>query len=129
MSADTDPLTKADLIDFQNRLLTTLQEQFAAADRRTQSQLTALEERIQGQFTALETRIQEQFAASELHMREYVESIETRLLTAFHAWASPINARIRRIEVGESGVNERLISLEERLMNLEKRLWPPNEAA
>ena len=93
-------------MEFQERLLVSMQEQFAAAERRTQ----------------------EQFAAAEMHMREYVESIETRLLTAFQQWAVPVNGRMRRIELGESGINERLITIEERILSLEKRLGPPYQS-
>jgi DNA-binding transcriptional regulator GbsR (MarR family) len=33
--------------------------------------------------------------ASEARMREYVYGTETRLLTEFHKWASPLEARVR----------------------------------
>ena len=106
MNYGKDPITKADLMSFQEGLLVSMQEQFATAERRTQ----------------------EQFAAAEMHMREYVESIETRLLTASQQWAVPVNSRMRRIELGEAGVNERLITIEERIMSLQKRLGPPYQS-
>ncbi len=137
-SIDQDLVTKADLMEFQERLLLSIQEQFAVAEQRTQERFAAAEQRTQERFAVAEQRIQERFAAaeqrtqeqftiSELHMREHVESIETRLLTAFQQWAVPVNSRMRRIELGEGGMNERLITIEERLMSLEKRLAPPHQ--
>ena len=135
MDADQSPITKSDLVNFQTRLFTILQEkftaledQFAASEQRTAEKLAALEQRTAEKLAALERHMQQQFAAADLHMREHVETVETRLLTAFQQWAVPVNGRLRRLETVDTLANERLVMIEERLMTIEKRLGPPKEA-
>ena len=91
------PATKADLQELKAELKAELKTEFKAE---------------------LNASLQE----LELRLREHTENIETRLLTAFQQWASPIASRVRSVE---SVHGERLSALEERMMAVEKRLVTP----
>ena len=69
----------------------------------------------------------EHFAAADRRMVDMVETIETRLLTAFEKWAVPVNGRLRKLELGDGVLDERLAMIEERLMTIEKRMGPPHQ--
>ena len=60
-------------------------------------------------------------ADSKNEVLERMEAIETSLLTAFQAWAVPVNSRLRKLEIGDAGLGERLASIEDRLMAPERR--------
>ena len=54
-------------------------------------------------------------------IRELMEGMETRLLTAFHDWASPMDARVRShaavlraLDVGYDELRDRVKKLEDR---------------
>ena len=50
--------------------------------------LDSIEERMKQNVSGLEERMKQ-------HVSEQCEKVETRLLTEFHGWASPLEARLR----------------------------------
>jgi hypothetical protein len=52
---------------------------------------------------------------------ELIERTETNLLTAFHKWSSPIEARLRTHSAAMRAVDEEMESLSDRVKNLEGR--------
>lgn len=79
---------------------------------------------------ALEDRIKQHMDgvvdAAEERMKDYVrvqvEALETRILTEFHKWARPIEARIRGVELADGIFSERFAGLESRVATLEQHL-------
>ena len=63
----------------------------------------------------------EQLSASEARYREQLEGVETRLLTEFHKWASPLESRqrthgaaIRTLDLEFELLADRVTKLEEK---------------
>jgi len=50
---------------------------------------------LQQAFAQLEARLTARIDGAEARMEERIEATETKLLTAFHNWASPSEARQR----------------------------------
>ena len=53
-------------------------------------------------------------------IREELERVETSLLTEFHMWASPMEARVRSHSATMRAFDAELESLNDRVSNLEK---------
>ena len=53
------------------------------------------------------------------YIDERSEAVETRLLTAFHGWARPVEIRLRSASTSVQGFDERLALLEERVSRIE----------
>lgn len=64
----------------------------------------------------------EQMSELKGYIREQIEGLETRILTQFYKWARPVEARLRRLELSDSVVDERIAGLEGRILTLEERL-------
>lgn len=64
-------------------------------------------------------QLQQQLALSEGRMKEHMERIETSLLTAFHSWASPRDARQRADSARNTALELEYQDLEDRLKKLE----------
>jgi hypothetical protein len=54
-------------------------------------------------------------------IREQLEGVETRLLTEFHKWASPFEARQRSHSAALRAYDAELERMDERIRNLEGR--------
>jgi hypothetical protein len=52
---------------------------------------------------------------------EQLRSVETRLLTEFHKWASPVEARQRTHAAALRAVDLEMEALSDRVVNLEKK--------
>ena len=76
--------------------------------------LGALETRLDDKLVALETRHNER-------LNGRLEAVETRLLTAFHDFASPRDARSRSHSVALVALDEEVESLKRRVEKLENR--------
>ena len=63
----------------------------------------------------LESRIIE----LEARIMEAMRDIETKLLTAFHGYASAQVAELRRLDFSDRTILDRLAALESRVLNLE----------
>jgi hypothetical protein len=64
-------------------------------------------------------RIHERF--ERCATKEDLERVETKLLTAFHGWARPMEIRVNGMTSVVMGFDERLALMEQRLSELERR--------
>ena len=94
-------------------------EQARAEDRRSFEQLLDHRFRIERQW--VEGRLEEQKRA----VNEQIEHAETRLLTAFHQWASPTDARLRTHAATLRALDLEMEELDDRMKKLESDR-PPN---
>lgn len=76
-----------------------------------------LGELLENRLNAWESRFDRKIA----NLEERLEATETRLLTAFHRWASPTEQRITSHTLMLSAVEERLQALDDRVKKLEGR--------
>ncbi len=106
------PITRRDLMDFAEEFDQRLAPRLQAMEDRLESRLM---NRLDGRIDALEQRMLERVA-------ELVRETETRLLRAFHDYATAIDGRLRRLEVSDSGTTDRLAVIERRLLRVERRL-------
>jgi hypothetical protein len=58
-------------------------------------------------------------AALKTYMNERCETVETKLLTEFHKWASPAEARSRTISAALRAIDLEMESLADRMSKLE----------
>jgi hypothetical protein len=122
----------------EDRLKHLISEAIAASEQRTAQAIAdaiaTSEQRTAGAIAATEDRlkhlISEAIAASEQRTAEAIERTETKLLTAFHQWASPVDARVRSLglalraldQEGESDLDRdrKIADLELRVRKLER---------
>jgi hypothetical protein len=74
---------------------------------------------LQQHLTQLEGRLATRIDAAEAHMTERIEATETRLLTEFHKWASPMEARQRTHSAAMRAIDLEMEAREERVSKLE----------
>jgi hypothetical protein len=84
-----------------------------------------MDSELKAHLEAMESRMTAAAEAAELRMKEHVESIETKLLSAFWQWGKTSEIKMRQHGEGISFIDERLTVVEERLAALEFR--PKNE--
>jgi len=103
--------------------LETLTGQVVSLGERMSSLETGMSS-IDTRMSSLETRMatRDDLASLESRMMEQIEKTETRLLTAFHQSARPMEIRVRNVAATATGADERLALLEERISQLERRL-------
>jgi hypothetical protein len=65
--------------------------------------------------------ILEQLKGERAHADERLESVETKLLTAFHQWASPMEARQRTHSAALRAMDLELEAVSDRVNKLEER--------
>lgn len=63
--------------------------------------------------------MEEQLAASESRYLERLERVETTLLTEFHKWASPLDARMRTHTAAIRAIDLEIESVADRVTTLE----------
>ena len=83
-------------------------------DPELKQHLDAMEERMRAEF-------REQIQEAKSDLREQLERVETNLLTEFHKWASPLDARMRTHTATLRALDLEMESLNDRL----KKLEPP----
>lgn len=75
----------------------------------------------------VDAELKQYLSAMEERLKSYVdercERVETRLLTEFHKWASPAEARSRTISAALRAIDLELEALADRVKDLESR--PP----
>jgi molecular chaperone DnaK (HSP70) len=76
---------------------------------------------LEEQFQGLRTELQARMEQSEKKLRDNIERVETNLLTEFHKWASPNEARQRTHHLAIRDLDMQLEALEERVRKLEER--------
>jgi hypothetical protein len=89
-----------------------LQQALAQLEGRLTAHIDAVEARLEGRLDAVETRLR-------AYVDERSEATETKLLTAFHNWASPSEARQRTHAAALRAIDLEMESLSERVSKLE----------
>ena len=89
----------------------------------TKLDIEGLREQLRGEMHGMETRIMGEIAASETRtadrLTEFTRDIETKLLSAFHAYGRGISNRMHDFEINKRTVEDRLAILEDRVLNIE----------
>ena len=70
----------------------------------------------------MDAELRQHLNAMEQRLNDRIEAVETKLLTAFHDWARPVEIRLRTLPMLE----ERLGLLEERVSKMERGDKPAN---
>lgn len=73
-------------------------------------------------LNAMEQRLGKEMVEMEQRLVDRIEGVETKLLTAFHDWARPVEIRLRTLPM----IEERLGLLEERVSKMERGDKPAN---
>jgi len=60
----------------------------------------------------------------EARLREQLEGVETRLLTEFHKWASPTDARLRTHSAALRAIDLEMEALTDRMRRVEEKNPP-----
>ncbi|MDQ6759920.1 MAG: hypothetical protein M3Z32_08660 [Acidobacteriota bacterium] len=63
--------------------------------------------------------LREYLEAMEQRFKQHVEAVETRLLTEFHKWASPMDARVRSHTAALRALDLEVETLGDRVKHLE----------
>ena len=69
----------------------------------------------------LREQLTERLAEQRTQLEERIERVETSLLTEFHKWASPVEARQRSHSAALRAFDEELESLSERVQKIEQK--------
>ena len=67
------------------------------------------------------SHVNERFEHVISHVNERSEQVETRLLTEFHKWASPAEARSRTISAALRAIDLEMEAIDDRVKKLEGR--------
>jgi hypothetical protein len=70
----------------------------------------------------MDGELRQHLDAMKQELMDRIETVETRLLTAFHDWARPVEIRLRALPM----IEERLGLLEERVSKIERGDKPAN---
>ena len=70
----------------------------------------------------MDAELRQYLDAMKQELIDHIETVETKLLTAFHDWARPVEIRLRTLPMME----ERLGLLEERVSKIERGDKPAN---
>jgi hypothetical protein len=89
-----------------------LQQALAQLEGRLGAHIDGVEARLEGRLDAVETRLR-------AYIEERIEATETKLLTAFHSWASPLEARQRTHAAALRAIDLEMEALSERVTKLE----------
>jgi hypothetical protein len=105
--------------------LVAMQGSLAAMDGRLGAMEDRLIARIEKTETGLEERLLARIEKAEAGLEERllarIEETETKLLSAFHGWARPMEIRQRSTTSIVTGFDERLSLVEERVSQIERR--------
>jgi DNA anti-recombination protein RmuC len=89
-----------------------LQSLFAGMERQLDRRADEIEQRLRDHVTAVESRLRAE-------IRAVGEHVETTLLTEFHKWASPAEARSRTISAALRAIDLEMEALNDRVSKLE----------
>jgi hypothetical protein len=91
-------------------------------DRRLEQSIERLGERIEERIEHVEFRIEQldlKIDSVERRLEEKIERVETSLLTEFHKWASPQEARARTHAAALRAIDLEMEALSDRVAKLE----------
>jgi hypothetical protein len=93
-----------------------------AIESRNEARLLVLESRIEARLLVLESRIETRLLeAIESRIGTRLEALETKLLTAFHQWASPQEMRQRSHAAAIKALDAETEYLTDRVTKLERK--------
>ena len=92
-------------------------------DAELKQHLIGMEERLKGSVIELKGSVIEMEERLKEYVNERCELVETKLLTEFHKWASPAEARQRTISAALRAIDLEMESIDDRVKKLEGR--PP----
>jgi tRNA A37 N6-isopentenylltransferase MiaA len=110
MDNASQPATKQDLLELAQS---------------TRQELLELEQRLDRKF---EQRLTQGLVELEQRLTETVRDTETNLLRAFFGYAETTQKHLTDLDRSDSGLRERLATVEDRLLEVEKRLKMPPAA-
>jgi len=76
---------------------------------------------LKAYLEAMETRMREHTEEMKRELREHTETVETRLLLEFWKWARQADARYRQHHSAVTGLDERVMLVEDRITAVESR--------
>ena len=91
------------------------------SDEQLQSLFAGMENHLDRRAEAREGRILGEVNARIAEVNAKIEALETKLLTAFHSWASPTEARMRGNAATLQALDLELEDLKQRVKKLENR--------
>jgi hypothetical protein len=91
------------------------------SDEQLQSLFVGMERHLDKRADAIEERLDKRVDALEERLNARIEAVETKLLTEFHKWASPTEARLRGNAATLQALDLELELLKERVKKLESR--------
>jgi hypothetical protein len=113
-----DDELKTTLLAMEDRLVARIDKSSAALEDRLVARMdkssAALEDRLVARMEKTEAALEERLLAR-------IEETETKLLSAFHGWARPMEIRQRSTTSIVTGFDERLSLVEERVSQIERR--------
>jgi type I site-specific restriction endonuclease len=93
--------------NMESRLMAALRESEERTAARLEKQfMAALRESEERTAADMETRLIAAIRESEARTAATIEATETRLLTAFHQWASPVETRVRSLGLAIRAVDQ-----------------------
>jgi len=96
---------------------------FADLDTKFAAKFAELDTKFAAKFAELDTKFatKQDLAALEERVNSRIEQVETALLTEFHKWASPAEARARTHAAALRAIDLEMEPLAERVSGLEKK--------
>jgi len=88
-------------------------------DKRLQSLFAGMERHLDKRFDIAKDEMGETLAELEIRIEAKLDKVETTLLTEFHKWASPVDAKLRTHRSWFTEVDAELQSLKDRIAKLE----------
>jgi hypothetical protein len=102
-----------------------MDERMSSFETHIDERLSSFESQMDERFSSFESRIEGRLDARldafKTDLRAEIEDSETRLLTAFHGWARPMEIRVNSVSTLSAGFEERLALAEDRISKLERR--------
>jgi hypothetical protein len=96
-----------------------LKQYLGAMETRFNSKMADMENRLNGKMADMENRLDEKMADMEARLDAKIEKVETTLLTEFHKWASPADARARTHAAALRAIDLEMEALSDRVQKLE----------
>jgi len=116
--ADQEPITKEFLTQF---VLGALQQMEARIDQKLDQRFQESEKRLDKRFYEFEQKLDLKLEQLSETFDIKLERMETKLQSAFHGWASPMDMRMRRNTDTVHDLDQRLVLIEERVARLEQQ--------
>jgi hypothetical protein len=108
MSANANPLTKADLV----AALSVMKDELGG-------EIRAAKDELRVEIGSVRTEMHADLQKTREELVEMARDVETKLLTEFHRYAKGQQLRLHSLELTDADLKGRLANIEERLLALE----------